>query len=228
MKKCKIAITGSTGLLGKAVTKHFRSLNNYEVLEVCRKNGHDLTDERIVKEYFRENRPKYLINLFAANDPVDVDQERSTLFDVSLDSFRKFLETNVIALFSVCREFARNRQAEAIVNVSSIYGIVSPLPSLYDGKEKHVGYSASKGAVNQLSKHLAVHLAPRIRVNTLVLGGVKHNQGEDFIKKYSDHTPLKRMMQKTELNKLLEYLCSKDSSYMTGAMINVDGGWTAW
>lgn len=228
MSKPKVAITGSRGLLGAELTAHFKALGTYEVLELSRSNGHDLTDEAVVKEYFKQNAPDYLINLFAANDPVVSDLERTTLFEVSLASFRKFFDVNVTALFSVCREFARNDTAKAIVNFSSIYGMVSPLPSLYGGAEKHIGYSASKGAVIQLSRHLAVHLAPKVRVNTIVLGGVEDAQGEGFVDQYSSHTPMKRMMKKNELNKLIEHLCTEDSSYMTGSAITVDGGWTAW
>ena len=106
--------------------------------------------------------------------------------------------------------------------------MVSPIPHLYKDEGKHIGYSASKGAVIQLTKHLATHLAPRVRVNCVAPGGVDHKVDEEFIKKYSQHVPMKRMMNKNELNKLLEYLCSEDSSYMTGSIINVDGGWTTW
>jgi len=190
--------------------------------------GHDLTDENFVKSWFKKNKAEYLINLFALNDHIDPKIKRSTLFNISLDSFRKFLEVNVTALFSVCREFAKNKEAKGIVNFASTYGMVSPLPHIYRNGEKHIGYSASKGAVIQLSRHLAVHLAPRVRVNCLVPGGVEHKQGKQFIKNYSKHTPMSRMMKKDELNKLLEYLCSEDSSYMTGSIITIDGGWTAW
>jgi len=227
MTRSTIAITGASGLLGKAVAGHFKSLGCYEVLEFSRTTGHDLADEQVVKTIFQEYAPEYLINLFAANDPVDSDGARGTLFDISLESFRSYMEVNVTALFSVCREFARNNQARSIVNFSSIYGVVSPLPTLYGGKEKHIGYSTSKGAVIQLSRHLAVHLAPRVRVNTIVLGGVEDGQEELFVNQYSGYTPLKRMMQKDELNRLLELLCSDGTSYMTGSTITVDGGWTA-
>ena len=163
------------------------------------------------------------------NDHVEEIQcGRQTLFSVSLESLRKYLETNVISLFSVCRQFARSDHAKGIINFSSTYGLVSPLPDLYSGREKHIGYSTSKGAVIQLTKHLATHLAPRIRVNCIAPGGVEHDQGESFIAAYSRHTPMGRMMRSTELNKLLEYLCSDHSNYMTGSVITIDGGWTAW
>lgn len=225
-KTKRVIITGSSGLIGKPITNYLR--RRYQVLELDLKLGHDLTDEGFVKSWFEKNKAEYLINLFALNDHVNPKVKRSTLFNVSLNSFRKFLEVNVTALFSVCREFAKNKEAEAIVNVSSIYGVVSPLPSLYKKGEKHIGYSTSKGAVVQLSRHLAVHLSPRVRVNCVVPGGVQHRQGKEFIKKYSQYTPMGRMMKPDELGKLLECLCSDSSSYMTGSVITIDGGWTAW
>lgn len=225
-KTKRFIITGSRGLIGESVTNYLK--RKYQVLELDLQLGHDLTNESFVKAWFNKNKAEYLINLFALNDHVDLKIKRPTLFNISLNSFRKFLEVNVTALFSVCREFAKNKEAEGIVNFASTYGVVSPLPFLYKNGEKHVGYSASKGAVIQLSRHLAVHLAPRVRVNCIVPGGVEYRQGKEFIKKYSQYTPMRRMMKRNELNKLLEYLCSENSSYMTGSIITIDGGWTAW
>lgn len=228
MKRTRIIITGSRGLIGSAVTSYFKKKKNYQVLELDLQLGHDLTNENFVKSWFKKNKAEYLINLFALNDHVDPKIKRPTLFNISLDSFRKFLEINVTALFSVCREFAKNKEAKGIVNFASTYGMVSPLPHIYGKGEKHIGYSASKGAVIQLSRHLAVHLAPRVRVNCVVPGGVEYKQSKKFKEEYSKYTPMKRMMKKNELNKLLEYLCSEDSSYTTGSVITIDGGWTAW
>ena len=79
-----------------------------------------------------------------------------------------------------------------------------------------------------LSKHLATHLAPNFNVNTIVPGGVLNNQNENFIRKYSENTPLGRMMNVEELNGIVEFLISDKSSYITGAEFPVDGGWSAW
>jgi NAD(P)-dependent dehydrogenase (short-subunit alcohol dehydrogenase family) len=79
-----------------------------------------------------------------------------------------------------------------------------------------------------LTKHLATHLSPNIRVNTIIPGGVEHNQSPDFKDKYSSYTPMKRMMKVEELNGIVEYLISDSSSYTTGAEFKIDGGWTAW
>jgi NAD(P)-dependent dehydrogenase (short-subunit alcohol dehydrogenase family) len=138
------------------------------------------------------------------------------------------LDVNVISLFSVCREFARNNKKGTIVNFSSIYGVNSPRPDLYDGSHKEVGYCVSKSAVLNLTKYLAVHLAPNIKVNCVVPGGVLQSQSIKFVRKYSKLTPTGRMMRKDELNGLLDYLCSKKSSYVTGSAIMVDGGYTVY
>ena len=79
-----------------------------------------------------------------------------------------------------------------------------------------------------MTKFLSTHLAPEIRVNCVAPGGVEFDQDKEFIKKYADLTPLKRMMKKTELNGLIEYLVGSKSSYVTGATFTIDGGWTVW
>lgn len=224
----KIILTGSEGFLGKTVAKHISGQENVELIPLDIQLGHDLCDEAFVKKFFSENKADYLINMFAMNDHVEKGKEQpNSLFDVSLQSIQQYFDINVSALFSVCREFAKNNTG-AIINFSSIYGMVSPRNDMYGDKEKHIGYSISKGAVLQLTKHLAVHLAPDVRVNCVVPGGVEKDQSIEFQKLYAKNCPTKRMMKPDELNGLIDYLCSQNSSYLTGSIIPVDGGWTAW
>jgi NAD(P)-dependent dehydrogenase (short-subunit alcohol dehydrogenase family) len=226
----KIILTGSEGNLGKEISNYLSK--NHEVLKLDLILGHDLTNEEFVKNWFKENQGDALVNCFALNDQVNEGEKRKTLYDVSLESFSKFLNVNLTTLFSVCREFARNNSKGSIVNFSATTGIVSARPDLYNGGHKHIGYSVSKGGVINLTKFLATHLAPNIRVNAVAPGGLefkpKNKQEEIFLQKYSELTPMKRMMQKGELNSLIEYLCSENSSYVTGSVMVIDGGWTIW
>ena len=222
----KIAITGSEGLLGTEIS-NFLEKNN-QIFRLDLNLGHDLTDETFVKKWFKENQVDALVNCFVLNDHVEKGKKRETLFDIHLESFNKFLEVNLISLFSVCREFARNNKSGSIINFSATTGIVSARPDIYDGGHKHPAYSISKAGVINLTKFLSTHFAPNIRVNSIAPGGVEYDQEQSFINKYASMTPMKRMMQKDELNKLVEFLCGSGSSYITGSTIVVDGGWTSW
>ena len=226
MKKDVVIITGSEGIVGSELSKHMGK--SYDIQKLSLRFGDDLTNEEFVKDYFSKKKAKYLVNCFGYNDHIDVSKKTETLFDVSLESVNKYLSVNVVALFSVCREFAKNNEAKGIVNFSSIYSMVSPVPFLYNNTEKHIGYSISKAAVNQLTKHLATHLASRVRVNCVILGGIEDKQKSEFSENYSKHVPMGRMMKRDEINGLVEYLCSDKSSYMTGSIITIDGGWTVW
>ena len=225
-KNLKIIVTGSEGLIGKQLTNFLQE--NNEIIRLDLSLGHDLSDETFVKKCFSENKADSIINCFGLNDHVEENQTRPTLFDISLDSFSNFLHVNLTSLFSVCREFARNNTSGSILNFSASTGLVSSRPDLYDGGHKHAGYSISKAGVISLTQFLAVHLAPSIRVNCLAPGGIENSQSPDFIEKYSKHTPLDRMMKPTELNGIVDFLCSSYSSYVTGATYVVDGGWTSW
>ena len=222
----KITITGSEGLLGKEISKFLAKKNKIYRLDL--QLGHDLNDEKFAKNWFKKNHSDYLINCFAINDHVSKNKRKNNLFNFPLETFDEYLKTNVTTLFSVCREFAKNNKKSGIINFSSTYGLISPRPDMYEGSHKDIGYGVSKSAVINLSKYLAIHLAPHIQVNCVIPGGVEHKQNKKFISAYSKHTPLKRMMKKNELNYLMEFLCSKNSGYSTGSTFVVDGGYTSW
>ena len=127
-------------------------------------------------------------------------------------------------------EFAKNcENNSSIINFSSTYGIRSPKHFIYpDGYTKHVGYSITKSGVIGLTKYLGAYLAPKIRVNAIVPGGVENGQNEEFIESYSNNTPMNRMMQKEEIIGISKFLASDESSYTTSSLFKVDGGWSSW
>ena len=126
--------------------------------------------------------------------------------------------------------FKKNKKG-IIVNISSTYGNVSPNPKIYgnSGINSPIAYATSKAAIINLTRYLAVHLAKyNIRVNCLSPGGVYNNQSKEFVKNYIDKTPLGRMAKPEDYQGAILFLLSDASSYMTGANLIVDGGWTAW
>lgn len=241
MKKQTIIVAGSKGLIGRHVCDALRCMGTFEgqrykysspgdtehdVIELDLKLGHDLADESFVREFFASNRADALINLFAFNDHVAPGEKRGTLFDLPLQSFRDCMETNLTTLFSVCREYARNNSNGNIINFGASTGLVSARPDMYGGAHKHVGYSVSKAGVVHLTRVLAVHLAPDIRVNCISPGGVEHDQPEEFKELYGSYTPMGRMARLGDLMPAIKMLMDPQNAYMTGANIVVDGGWT--
>ena len=124
----------------------------------------------------------------------------------------------------------------SIVNVSSIYGMLSPVQELYDfrcrGGEaffKPVAYSVSKSALYNLTRYLATYWARSgVRVNTLTLAGVWNDQPTEFVDAYTERMPLGRMANVEEVVGPIVFLASDASSYVTGANLVADGGWSAW
>lgn len=122
----------------------------------------------------------------------------------------------------------------AIVNIASLYGMVSPDFRIYTDcvRKNSEVYGASKAGVIQMTKYFGVHLADRgIRVNAVSPGGVYnpvHPQGEDFIQQYSFRCPTKRMANDTEISPAVLFLSSDEASYVTGQNLAVDGGMSSW
>lgn len=138
--------------------------------------------------------------------------------------------TSAFALAQAARQPLIDSEHGSIILISSIYGLVGPDMSLYEGTEmaNPAGYGASKGGLLQLMRYLATVLAPQIRVNAISPGGVWRQQPEQFHDRYRTRTPLCRMATEEDLKGAAAYLSSDLSSYVTGHNLVVDGGWTAW
>lgn len=165
-------------------------------------------------------------------NPLSVEFE-----DYPLETWNQALDVNLTGLFLCCQAAGKQMRAQGrgvIINVCSIYGLVGPDQRIYkkDGEPpqyKPVYYSVTKAGVLGLTSYLATYYAGKnIRVNALTPGGVYNEHDVEFLKAYSSRTVLGRMAEKDEMNGALLFLASDASSYMTGANLVVDGGWTAW
>jgi NAD(P)-dependent dehydrogenase (short-subunit alcohol dehydrogenase family) len=149
------------------------------------------------------------------------------------EAWLKVMRVNLLAPFFLVQKLApllRKSPLASVVNVGSIYGLVGPDHGLYAGTDmtNPAAYSASKGGLGQVSKWLSTVLAPEVRVNTVVPGGVERGQVESFKQRYLERTPLKRMATEQDVANAIAWLLSPESSYITGQNLVVDGGWTVW
>lgn len=205
----------------------------------------DVTDPDSVTEMVGRVREQFdaidgLVNNAALDPKFDKESagEHSSRFeDLSLQDWKRALDVNVTGMFLVAQQVAPHMAARgqgSIVNVSSTYGLVGPDQRLYqrEGEPpqfKPATYSVSKAAVLGLTRYLATYYAGSgVRVNTLTPGGVFAGHDDEFVRRYSAKTVLGRMAERDEMAAALLFLLSDASSYMTGANLVVDGGWTAW
>lgn len=156
-----------------------------------------------------------------------------------IDIFREVLDVNVIGTVVPCQVFggamAKVGQG-AIVNVSSIYGVVSPDQGIYKYRRqsgetffKPAAYAVSKSAILNLTRYLSTYWAPQgVRVNTLTPAGVWNDQPPEFLDAYVPKVPLGRMATPSDFFGALEFLLTDKSAYVTGMNLIVDGGYTAW
>lgn len=187
-------------------------------------------------------RVDILVNSAAIDPKFDPESRISnqTSFEQQpLANWCRSLDVNITGAFLCCREVGKaflSGKGGVIVNVASTYGLVAPDQRLYqrDGEEvqtqfKPAAYPVTKAALLQLTRYLAVYWGQaNIRVNSLTPHGVFNGHDDQFVRRFSERSPMGRMARKDEFNSALLFLVSDASTYMTGANLVLDGGWTAW
>jgi NAD(P)-dependent dehydrogenase (short-subunit alcohol dehydrogenase family) len=163
--------------------------------------------------------------------------------DYKLDVWQQAVQTNLTGMLLCAQAAGRQMLSQdppggVMVNISSTYGVVAPDQRLYEGVTSPyaetgfntpVSYAVTKTAVLGLTRYLATYWGNKnIRVNALTPHGVYDNHDESFVRNFVYRSPMGRMARNDEYRGALLFLVSDASSYMTGANLIVDGGWTAW
>jgi NAD(P)-dependent dehydrogenase (short-subunit alcohol dehydrogenase family) len=240
-------VTGGAGQLGRELVRGLEQQGaRVAVFDVAAERFRvDVTDrtaiEAATEEVVREwGTPHVLVNAAALDSPPDAPAEEvGPVESYPESSFDEVMSVNVKGTFLTCQVVGARMAAEgrgSIVNVSSVYGMLSPVQDLYEfrrrgGEEfyKPIAYSVSKSALYNLTRYLATYWAKSgVRVNTLTLAGVWNEQPQEFVEAYAARMPVGRMADVREVVGPVVFLASDASSYVTGANLVADGGWSAW
>ena len=257
---CHVCLTGATGHLGRAMAKGLAAAGATVILtarnpERLAHVTQTLKEERLSVDFFpceltsaesrtelaaflEERIPRLDVLVNNAHGGVsaapgrthqnDIEHAQSIAVGAPFDLVHKTLP--------LLQKSAETRRGGAsVVNISSMYGWVSPDPRIYgdSGLNSPLAYGAAKAGMLQMTRYLAVHLAHhKVRVNAITPGPFPKNEIQraqpEFCETLTHKVPLGRLGDADELLGPVVFLASDASSFVTGVNLPVDGGWTAW
>ena len=264
LKDKTIVVTGSNGLIGVALLHALKeNMSNIIAIDIAYNDADSLStfidefnyknilyfdtniaDEKELESSINKGFEKFgsidgLVNC-AAIDSVPDTMKFEPIEDLSIEKLKNSIEVNLSSQI-VCTKIVgdimkKNSIKGSIVNIGSIYGMVSPKQNIYSHIEKEgeiykkpISYGVSKSGLMYSAKYFSTYWEKsEIRINNIVLGGVFNNQDKKFVENYSKNVPLGRMANKGECIPPILFLLGDGSSYITGSDLYVDGGWTAW
>ena len=237
-----IIVTGGNGLLGKEIISKITIAGgfcvnvdiNHETSEDLSLIKCDITDIKSVNNCINLVIEKYNKIDGLVNNAYPRTSDWGNKFeDIEYTSWQKNIDYQLNSYFYFTQQVSKFMKVEnegSIINMSSVYGVVGPDFSVYEGTSMTMpaAYSAIKGGIINFTRYLSSYLGPfNIRVNTISPGGIFDNQNPVFVNNYNKKVPMKRMGLPEDISPSVVFLLSNGSSYITGQNIIVDGGWTA-
>jgi len=251
LKNKKIFILGGSGLIGSEIIINLYKLKckivnldlnkNTSISHMCSFQKFNCEDKNIQKNYFKVTKKFGLPDAFInCSYPKTKDWIKNSFKNIKLSSLEKNINSNIVNSAILIKEVAelnlKSKKSCSIVLLSSIYGLVGQDPSIYAGTDlsENVSYSIIKGAIVNLTRQMSAYYSnKKIRINNVCAGGVfderksKNKKYKKLVLNYSKRSPIKRMAKPKEIALPVIFLASANSSYVTGASLVVDGGWTS-
>lgn len=235
-----IVVTGGNGLLGKEIVARLRQANALAIAADIQVNPEegcefimDITNEDSVSSAIAGIISEYgKIDGWVNNAYPRTKDWGNKVEDVLFESWRKNVDMHLNGYFICSKLILEQMKGQgygSLINMSSIYGVVAPDFTVYEGTPMTmpVAYAAIKGGIVNLTRYLAAYYGPsNVRVNSISPGGIFDHQNETFVASYNKKVPLRRMGTSADIAAAVHFLLSDDAKYITGHNLTVDGGWT--
>jgi len=226
MRNRRVLITGGAGHLGYGIASAMSGLGAHLII-IDRPEANFDAIEGL------ENEHHVSIKVIKCDLEDYLQREEGWNVDFesqSIETWRRALEVNLTAPFHLSQGLSsilRGSVGASIINIGSIYAEYAPDWKLYEGLNmgNPAAYGCSKAGLLQLTRWLATTLAPDIRVNAISPGGLLRDQSIEFIKRYQEKTPLKRMGTVADIVGGVIFLASDMAGYVTGQTLSINGGW---
>ncbi|NRF39148.1 oxidoreductase [Pedobacter foliorum] len=237
-----IIVTGGNGLLGRDIIDKIIAeggfcinvdINHESTVDLSRIKG-DITKESSVLECIETVISKYKRIDGLVNNAYPRTSDWGNKFeDINYQSWQQNVDWQLNSYFFFTQQVSKlmiKQKSGSIITMSSVYGIVGPDFTVYNGTTMTMpaAYSAIKGGLVNFTRYLASYLGPNnIRVNTVSPGGIFDNQNSIFVENYNQKVPMRRMGLPEDISPAIVFLLSDEAKYITGQNIAIDGGWTS-
>lgn len=250
----KVVVTGGAGLLGTQISKCFAAFSAHTIIADVNEAAsmkvveeiRSYNNQKAAFFYFDQSDVTFIPDGVASiedqfgtiNIWVNCAYPRTSdwgkkLEKISIENWQKNVDMHLNGYCICSNEIAKRmsqRKQGAIINISSIQALIAPDFSIYEGTDmtSPAAYTAIKGGILAYSKYLASYYGKKnIRVNVVCPGGIANNQPDEFMNKYNRKTILGRMAEPEEIAPAVVFLASDAASYITGAVLTVDGGFVS-
>ncbi len=235
------SVSAALAEAGATLITASRSLaTNEEYAESLKQKGYDahgmaadICDPDSLRKLHRDLIQKFGRIDVLVNSALTRDGHGGGFEDQTPETWTRSAEGDFAGLFLMCQlvipEMVKQKKG-SIINISSIYGVVSNDPTIYIGTtmKQPPSYTFVKAGMINFTRYLACYYGKQgVRANCISPGGYANDQPEAFVKNYNHRCPVGRMMDHEDLKGSVVFLASDASEYVTGTNLMVDGGWTA-
>ena len=231
----RVIATDLPGARADALTDNHGANGNFRFYEL------DVSDEEAITSIFQRVladgwQPNVVLNNAAITGEMLMGKGKSfpDFADTSVEDFEKTLRTNLTGAFMIARQMDRDivgKYPSTLINVASMYALNGAHHGIYEGMpfKNFSAYGVTKAGIHGLTVWLAGYWADRqATVNTIAPGAVFNEHSEEFQRRVSELIMAGRMAKPDEIADVMLFLASEQAGYMTGQLVNVDGGFSAW